>query len=222
MSLTTQLSNVVVRMGTEFKAVGNKIGNLTSLSTTNKSSLVLAINEVAASVGGGGGAPIDDATPSLSKVYSSQKTQSIVDAKPSINDTTPSGTTVLSGTKTNANIAAAVASKTEIDDVGPSSTKTFSSQKIGSEIGAAIASLIDSSPGALDTLNELAAALGDDPNFAATINTALGNRLRVDAAQSGFTEPQRAQGRGNLDVHSKAEVGNVATDFVAVFEAALI
>lgn len=44
-------------------------------------------------------------------------------------------------------------------------------------IAAAHAALIDSAPAALDTLNELAAALGDDPNFAATISTRLGNKL---------------------------------------------
>ena len=41
----------------------------------------------------------------------------------------------------------------------------------------AVAALVDSSPGALDTLNELAAALGDDPNFAATMTTELGKKL---------------------------------------------
>lgn len=40
-------------------------------------------------------------------------------------------------------------------------------------VAAAVAALIDASPGALDTLNELAAALGDDANFAATMTTAL-------------------------------------------------
>lgn len=37
------------------------------------------------------------------------------------------------------------------------------------ELSAAVAALVDTAPGTLDTLNELAAALGDDPNFAATI-----------------------------------------------------
>lgn len=41
----------------------------------------------------------------------------------------------------------------------------------------ALAALVDSSPAALDTLNELAAALGDDPNFAATMATALGGKV---------------------------------------------
>lgn len=51
-------------------------------------------------------------------------------------------------------------------------------------VAAALAALVNNSPAALDTLNELAAALGNDPAFATTIATALGNRLRYDAAQS--------------------------------------
>jgi len=46
------------------------------------------------------------------------------------------------------------------------------------EVSAAIANLVDSAPGALDTLNELAAALGDDANFASTITTALAARVQ--------------------------------------------
>jgi hypothetical protein len=41
----------------------------------------------------------------------------------------------------------------------------------------AIADLVASAPGTLDTLNELAAALGDDPNYATTITTALAGKL---------------------------------------------
>ena len=46
-------------------------------------------------------------------------------------------------------------------------------------VGTQIANLVDSAPTTLDTLNELAAALGDDPNFATTITTALGNKLNT-------------------------------------------
>jgi len=46
-------------------------------------------------------------------------------------------------------------------------------------IDAAIAALVAAAPGALDTLNELAAALGDDANFAATVTTALAAKLTV-------------------------------------------
>ena len=39
-----------------------------------------------------------------------------------------------------------------------------------------IAELVDSAPGALDTLNELAAALGDDPNFATTVTEQIATK----------------------------------------------
>jgi len=57
-------------------------------------------------------------------------------------------------------------------------------------IDAAIESLIDSSPGALDTLNELAAALGDDPNFAATMTQALA--AKAPLASPTFTGVPKA------------------------------
>lgn len=44
-------------------------------------------------------------------------------------------------------------------------------------VQAAIAALVDSSPGALDTLNELAKALGNDPNFATTVTNALAGKM---------------------------------------------
>lgn len=48
-------------------------------------------------------------------------------------------------------------------------------------IDAAVAGLIAAAPGALDTLNELAAALGNDANFAGTITAALAGKQPVDA-----------------------------------------
>jgi hypothetical protein len=48
---------------------------------------------------------------------------------------------------------------------------------IDAVINAAIAALVNSSPAALDTLNELAAALGNDANFATTMTTALAGKL---------------------------------------------
>jgi len=83
-------------------------------------------------------------------------------------------------------------------------------------------------PAALDTLNELAAAIGDDANFAGTVTAALGNRLRIDAAQ-GLTGPQQTQGRTNIGAAAAADlttlttnVGSTTTDFVAAYEAALV
>ena len=58
-----------------------------------------------------------------------------------------------------------------------------------SAIATAISNLVDSAPGTLDTLNELAAALGDDPNFATTVTTALTDRIsRANDTTDDLTE----------------------------------
>jgi hypothetical protein len=69
--------------------------------------------------------------------------------------------------------------------------------------------LVHAAPGTLDTLKELADAIGDDPNFAATMTAALGNRLRFDAAQS-LTTGQKAQAVANLALAAVAVSGAYA------------
>lgn len=71
-------------------------------------------------------------------------------------------------------VAAAVGGAgASIVDVGTSTTSVWSSSKTDTSINTAVAALVDTSPIALDTLNELAAALADDPNFATTMTNAL-------------------------------------------------
>ncbi len=52
-------------------------------------------------------------------------------------------------------------------------------------VDTAVADLVDTAPGTLDTLNELAAALGDDPNFATTVTDAIALRTRKYAQSIG-------------------------------------
>lgn len=52
-------------------------------------------------------------------------------------------------------------------------------------VSAALASLVDGAPGLLDTLDEIAAALGDDPNFATTMTNAL--NLKAPLASPALT-----------------------------------
>ncbi|MGV3962499.1 hypothetical protein ACV8SS_23750 [Citrobacter freundii] len=54
-------------------------------------------------------------------------------------------------------------------------------------VRAAIAALVDSSPGALDTLNELAAAIGNDPNFATTMINALAGKQPLDGTLTNLS-----------------------------------
>lgn len=106
---------------------------------------------------------------------------------------------------------------------GPSACSAigaYTSAQTDSAISTATAALVASAPGTLDTLNELATALGDDPVFAASTATALGNRLRVDTTQ-GLTATQQQTGQANLDVYSTEQIGDVTTNFAAAFLAAL-
>lgn len=59
---------------------------------------------------------------------------------------------------------------------GDATTKAATTAFVAAAVTAAINALISAAPGALDTLDELAAALGDDSNFAATVNAAIAAR----------------------------------------------
>ena len=67
-----------------------------------------------------------------------------------------------------------------------------------SYVDTAVADLIDSAPGTLNTLDELASALGDDAAFSTTVTTALGNRVRVDTASQGLTNTEKSNARTNI------------------------
>lgn len=77
-------------------------------------------------------------------------------------------------------------------------------------VNTAVSNVVASAPAALDTLNELAAALGDDANFSTTMSTALGNRLRVDTASQGLTSTQKSNARTNLGLGSAATTASSA------------
>ncbi|ECB6729334.1 phage tail protein [Salmonella enterica subsp. enterica] len=59
-------------------------------------------------------------------------------------------------------------------------------------VQAAIAALVASSPAALDTLNELAAALGNDPNFATTVMNALAGKQPLDTTLTNLSGKDNA------------------------------
>jgi hypothetical protein len=71
-------------------------------------------------------------------------------------------------------------------DAGTSATITNLSSPVNNSdaatkgyVDTAISNLIDTAPGTLDTLNELAAALGDDPNFATTVTNSIATKLSL-------------------------------------------
>lgn len=64
----------------------------------------------------------------------------------------------------------------------PTAAQTVNNTQIATTafVKSALAALVGSSPAALDTLNELAAALGNDPNFATTVTNALAGKQPLD------------------------------------------
>ena len=171
MTLEARVVALAQAIGTDVKALLQAQGSLSALSTTAKSNLVAAINELKTAVDAAAGGGV------------------------SINDGAGDGATGV----------------------------TWSANKIHDTIEAAkLAVKNDLTAGAaaaLDTLSELAAALNNDPAFAATIAAEIANRVRFDAAQT-LTAPQMAQARANIGAQSAAAIGDPDRDLVADYTAA--
>ena len=171
MTLEARVVALAQAMGADVKALLQAQGSLSALSTTAKSNLVAAINELKTAVDAAAGGGV------------------------SINDGAGDGATGV----------------------------TWSANKIHDTIEAAkLAVKNDLTAGAaaaLDTLSELAAALNNDPAFAATIAAEIANRVRFDAAQT-LTAPQMAQARANIGAQSAAAIGDPDRNLVADYTAA--
>lgn len=172
-TLVQRITDLAAGIAVEVKSlrtlINGNVADLAALTTTAKTNLVAAINEL------------------------------------------KSGLTAVTATANNAAV---------INDAGTGTNVAWSASKIASEILAAKNSLINGAGSALDTLAELAAALGNDANFASTVTTALGFRVRYDAAQT-LTAPQKAQAKANIDAYGNLEIGTPDTDFVATFTTGL-
>lgn len=174
-TMEARIIAAVQAIGVDIKALNTSQGLLTDLDTTDKTSIVLAINELVAAVAllNAGAAGIDD-----------------------------------------------LAGDGDVD-VTWSANKIFDSIEAAKQ--AVTNSLVNGAGAALDTLKELADALGNDANFATTITDGLALRVRVDTAQT-FTELQKTQGRDNIGAASQSDlddlvdaIGNTDSDFAAAY-----
>lgn len=84
-------------------------------------------------------------------------------------------------------------------------------------VDSAVAGIVSAAPSTLDTLDELAAALGDDANFASTTATSLGQKLVKTSNLSDLTSASSA--RSNLGLGTAATTS--ATDYATAAQGAL-
>ena len=94
-----------------------------------------------------------------------------------------------------------------ISDTSTTTTNTWSSTKISTEITKAINNLINGADVSSDTLKELADKI-------AALTQADNGLVSAKISQS-FTASEKLQARNNIDVYSKAEIGDINTNFVA-------
>jgi len=185
MSLEVRLNALATAIGDDIQTLLAQDGTLTALNTTDKTSLVAAINEVLAS--SPAGALL--ASNNLSDVGDSATSRTNLDVR--------------STAQITSEISTAIAAIT-LSSLGGLSQ---------AEVDARVQLVVDTAPAALDTLNELAAALGDDANFSATIAGQMSERVRFDAAQTKTTGEQ-AQACANIGV------GNPEVDLVSTYTTA--
>lgn len=106
-----------------------------------------------------------------------------------------------------------------VDALESATGPDLSNYATNASVDTKIAALVDSSPTTLNTLNELAAALGDDPNFAATITTALGGKLDKSSvsafALTLLDDANAAEMRTTLGLGALATLSSVGTTQLA-------
>lgn len=116
----------------------------------------------------------------------------------------------------------------QIDDVTPRTTTVYSSSRTDAQIAASRAALkaeiLGGAGTTVDTLKEIADLLAssdiNDDNAIAALTTALGNRVRFDAAQT-LTAGEKVQANANIGSVSLAQFGDPAATYRDVFLAAL-
>jgi len=179
MSLELKVRDLAIQIGDDIQAILASIGSLTGLNTTDKTNLVSAINEVLSSSPSGA-------------LLAANNLSDIVDALIA---------------RTNLDVRSTAEVTSEISAAIAAITLSSLGGLTQAEVDARVQLIVDSAPATLDTLNELAAALGDDPNFAATITAALSNKVDFANAQT-LTIGQQLQASQNIGV------GNPERDFV--------
>jgi hypothetical protein len=215
-TLNQRIADLAVAIGTDIKGLRNTIGVLTSLNTTDKTSIVNAINELVGvdseihTLIGGTGTQIAAAV-GLSGSKSIK--EALIEVALLISTETTNRTTADSGldTRLTSVETALLTAGAQINDSAPSTTEVYSSQKVEDLVLNLENTILGGIPlSTLDTIKELADFLTDN-TVASGLVSQLAKRVRVDAAQS-FTSGEKSQARTNIDAASGTDFNNLVSD----------
>lgn len=118
-------------------------------------------------------------------------------------------------------INAKVGSAAAINDSVTNTTTVWSGSKVDASLTALKTQLTNGAGAALDTFKELADAMGNDPTFAATITTSLGNKADSSTVTALATTVGGKANSSDLTTLSN-NVGDTTSDLVAIFNAGLV
>lgn len=106
-------------------------------------------------------------------------------------------------------------------DTGTATDKVMSVAQSKRKIDEAIAALVNSAPAALDTINELAAALNNDPNIIGNLTTLIGTKETPQGAQDKVDAlAATVASTYATKVELTAEVTDLYTTLTAMFDGA--
>jgi len=114
---------------------------------------------------------------------------------------------------TDAVVLAENISNNDTDDLTEGSTNLYyTDARADARAQLKIDALVDSAPGTLDTLNELAAALGDDANFSGTVTTSIATKLATADFAATFDTRLATKDTGNVSEGSNLYYTNARAD----------
>lgn len=249
-SFSEQINYLAVRVGTECKTLHTKIGDLATLNTTDKTSVVKAISEVKTAATAVQTA-LNGLTARVTTVEGTSNTNKgdLTTAKSQILTLQQAVEQIRSSVKA---IEVQIESQTNINDEVAANTTTYSSNKINTVVNDAKTAvkneLLGGAGAAYDTLKELADLIQTNVSAIAALEAIAAGHVRFDQVQI-IQETQKTQARSNIGAASQtdlttvsgtatqakstadsalskvttleANVGNTGTDFVAAFETAL-
>ena len=171
----SSLTNSKVTVGTTDISLGSYATTLAGLSSVTSTSFVGALTGNASTVTNGV-YTTDTGTVTNTMLAGSIGNSKLSNSSISINGTSVSLGGSISGLATLSSPALTGTPTAPTQSAGDNSTNIATTAYADASAAAAAAAIVASAPSTLDTLNELAAALGNDANYATTITTALGNK----------------------------------------------